>query len=118
MHVWGEVLCSTACYWLFQYTQITLCCQFSGGWGQNPIPITVKADSWSTDPDRDLNFQVAILQLDAPHPHLLQQLYVYISVKDVSVYSTLSFTRESNPASGPRSFKHMQSKDFTALWLL
>lgn len=79
--------------------------QFIGDWGQNPVPITVKADSWSTDPDRDPNFEVAILRLDEPHPHPLQQQYVYISVKDVSVYSTLNFTTESNPVSGPRSFK-------------
>lgn len=99
------------------------CCQFGGGWGRDPIPITVKADSWSTDLDRDLNFQVAILlspPVTTPHArtHLHKQQNVYISVEDVSVYSTLNFTRESNPVSGPWSFEHSQSKDFTALWLL
>ncbi len=85
---------------------------------QNPLLITEKPEmySWSTDTDHDPDCQVGRLQLDRPHLH--QQQYVYISVKDVSVYSTLNFTRESNPVSGPWSSEHSQSKDFTALWLL
>lgn len=70
--------------------------QQQSSWGRTPLSLQyIHTCSRATDPDRD---PVAEL---VDWSSQQQQQHVYISLKDVSVYSTRSSARESNPVRGP-----------------